>query len=367
MTRIFNLFSTHAKTFAVLAVLLGTFTFTVPTYAAVSIPSTTPDFTIDTTACLEVYNFAQKVADIKAGLTTTKPYDSKGCVREPNLYTNGVLNKATYCNFSIAVDVNLNPQQAFCNLNIPVVGISSQNLNVYDANGNVTQAVASVNRASDKDLKQIFTDNYRCRIYPSLGSNCLNGTGIPRWFSTGVDKLLTNPDGSYQYLGGKCQISNGNISVRTSINGLPTYNPADYGFDVNNPTTTCAYPGSSTVQDRSLRAYQFVYVVQYPTADQCKTLFGYTDSNVSDCLAYFRNTYGKALTGNGGANTNMFVYTSTYYASWDDGGAAAANADGSKIISFNFLSWENPDVVRARANATDAISRSYDGYSTYVF
>jgi hypothetical protein len=368
MTKFFNQISNQLKTLAVFVALVSTFALSTPAYAATTVPSQTPDFKIDMTVCLEVYNFATKVADIAKGLTTTKPYDDKGCVRQPDLFINGAQQKAKYCDFTIAVDANKNPKQDFCNLNIPVVGIKSQNLNVYNADGSLKVTEASVDRTNNKDLKQIFTDNYRCRIYKSFGSNCLNGVGIPRWFSTGVDQSITNPDGSIKYLGGRCKIdSTGNISVRTAINGVPGYNPSDYNIDVNNPNVACAFPGSPTVQDRSLRAYQFVYVVKYPTAAECKTLFGYVDANVNECLSFFRNKYGKALTGNGDANTNMFVHTHTFYASWDDGAASAATDNGSKIISFNFLGWENPDVFRARANESDAISRSYDGYSTYVF
>ncbi|MEM1312408.1 MAG: hypothetical protein AAGF07_03005 [Patescibacteria group bacterium] len=367
MTKFLNQLSNQLKALAIFVALASIFTFSVPAHAATTIPSESPDFKIDLTACLEIYNFATKVADIANGLTTTKPYDDKGCVRQPDLFVNGVQQKSNYCDFEIAVDSNKNPRQDFCNLDMPVVGIQSQNLNVYNVDGTIKTSEASVDRSSDRDLNDIFTDNYKCRIYKSLGSNCLNGEGIPRWFSTGEDKLLTNTDGSLKYLGGRCSIENGNISVRTSINGLDTYDPADYNIDVNDPINACAFPGSNTVQDRSLRAYQFVYVVKYPTTDECKTLFGYVDANVSECLTFFRDKYGKALTGNGSADSSMFVHTHTFYASWDDGAASAATADGSKIISFNFLGWENPDVFRARANATDAISRSYDGYSTYVF
>ncbi len=380
--------------------LLG---FSIPSYAATTIPSQSQDFSMSMIACMEVFNFGQKVADLAAGNSNTKPYDKKGCVSQDKLFVNGAAQKNNYCNFDTIYTNTGNTKQDFCSLNLPLMGVTNQNVSTYNEDASVKQAVASVNRAENVKLDKIFTDEYKCRIYPSYGSNCLQGQGVPRWFSTGVDKLIDLGNNKYTYLGGNCDIQNGQISVRSSLNGLDTYKPSDYGIDVNNPSKECKFQNNATVEERSIHAFQYIYVIKYPTRDECKTWFGFNDSNVDQCMSFFRTKYGGQLAGNNNANTNMFIHTHTFYASWDDGYRSTAcvyratvngvrvgdlyerngskmvrngnpvecslgaNDGDYKIISFNFLDWENPDIGGPRANDPNGVVRTYDGYSTYAF
>jgi len=320
--------------------------------AITTIPSASSPFGIDLTACRLSFDWVQYVADQRAGLTSSSPFVDQGCVTQLGLYQNGALQKTTYSSFTTGTPAT---KAAFGN--DQVVAISSQNLNAYNPDGSLKATKTSQNRTNNTDLTQIFSANYKNRIYPGGGPK----TGIPKFFSTGTNTFSTDSQGQI-YDGGWCKIENGLISVRTNWAGTPI-NPALYGKNVNDPSTACAMQGKTTVEDRNLKAYQYLFEIKYPTNQECKDWFGFNDGNVAQCQTFFKNRYGGSLNGNT-TTGNRILAVYTFYATWDDGGAPVKN--GNAITSFNFLGWENPDVNGPRKTDSDSFVRNYDGFSTYV-
>lgn len=375
---------------------------------------------INILSCVEVFNWEKYVADQRNNITNSNPYDKQGCLRQENLAVNGTKNvtkdaqgNITSVNYSVSqTSVRANRYRDFNGNNnttakaalgdAPVLGIfpngnfSAQALSTYNINGSVAQAATGSDRTQLGNIGSIYTAEELNRLY-APGTN---RTGAPRIVFTGRDRLV---NGSYD--GGTCTAANGKMTPRSRLlvgtSDEVRANPSVFG-DPSNPIVTCrwTYPdGRKTdmVIDQNMEIYQFVYVINYPTAQQCQTLFDIPPSQYeANCLQYFRDRLGKNLAGR--ADGSKFIYTLTYYGMFADSAfrcqtVAQTNCDEAPRWGPNG-NWKNPDINGPRRNysttATEqelrafygagynnlslqqlqnsynGLVRSLDGYSVYV-
>jgi hypothetical protein len=311
-----------------------------------SIPSSSPTFGIDMTACRSTFDWNTFIADQRAGRTNTNPYIDQGCVSQKGVNaTSGV----TYASFSVG---QASTKAAFGS--DPVLGVfpngnfPAQSLNTYNASGQVVASRPAVDRAQASGLSSTFTAAQLNEIFSTGGAR----TGMPRIFSTGPD-TYTTVNGRQVYQGGWCQVQNGQISVRTTRAGAP-FDPSLYGRNPADPTSACARTVNGTklpaVEDRNLQVYQFVYEFVYPTTQQCADWFGV---DAETCNQFFQNRYGRDLAGDTNTNSGRrIISTYTFYGSFDD-------------KYSKWVGWHNPDVNGPRLQSADGFVRGYDGYSVY--
>ncbi len=312
--------------------------------AQTTVPSSTPTYGIDLTACRYTFDWDQYIADQRANRTASNPYTSQGCVRQNGLNTT---NGSKYSDFEVGQP---NTKQAFGD--DPVLGIfpnngfAAQSINTYNTDGSVDGSKAVANRALVSNLGSIFTTDQLSQIYSTGGAQ----TGAPRIFSTGPDQYYTNSQDQRVYQGGWCKVENGNIVVRTTRDGN-SFDASLYGRNPNDPSTSCARTVNGNrlpaVEDRNIQAYQFLYEFKYPTAAQCNDFFNVDETT---CKTFFEGRYGGDLAGK--TEGNRIISTYTYYGTFDD-------------AYSQWVGWVNPDINSPRKNAADAFLRGYDGFSVY--
>lgn len=313
-----------------------------------SIPSASTEFGLSITACRYTFDWDTYITDQQAGRTTSNPYIDQGCVSEEDITTG--FDGLKYSDLSVGQAAT---KTAFGDDVIVGVydngGFQAQSLDTYNANGSVDQSKAQADRSKAAGLDSIFTNEQLSTIFSTGGDR----TAMPRVFSTGPDEYRTLANGTRVYRGGRCAIENGRIFVRTERDG-EAFNPSLYGVDAEDPMSSCARKVNGerldSVEDESLKVYQFVYEFNFPNAEQCEQLVPGIDENT--CLNFFRNRYGRDLAGNG-ASGSRTLSTYTYYGSFDD-------------QYSQWVGWVNPDIDGPRAQSDDGFIRAYDGYSVYV-
>jgi hypothetical protein len=318
-------------------------------FNAATTPSASTKYGLQITACRYTFDWTTYLADQKAGRTNSNPYIDQGCVATDNAVPATGYDNLTYANFA---NGQASTKTAF--KNDPVVGIYSnkgfaaQSLNTYNFDATAKNSKAIAERDEAAGLPSIFTEAQLKEIYTTGGSR----TAAPRIFSTGPDEFKTTSTGSKVYRGGRCEVKNGNISVRTKRAG-EAYNPTLDGIDPADPFKACARlvngERKASVEDQMYKVYQFVYEFTYPTAEQCQTNFGVDGAT---CLTFFRNRYGRDLAGAKGNTGNRTLSVYTYYGTFND-------------AYTKFVGWTNPDISGPRATAEDGFVRAYDGYSVY--
>lgn len=315
-----------------------------------TVSSASAEFGTQITACRYTFDWDTYIADRDAGRTNSNPYIDQGCVAMDKAVP-ASYEGLKYSDFAVG---QASTKQAFGD--DLVVGIhqngdfAAQSLNTYNEDGSVKDSKPTFNRADDaSSLTSIFTTQQLDTIYSSGGDR----TSIPRVFSTGPDAYRELADGSRVYRGGRCEINNGNISVRTQRAG-EDFNPSLYGIDASDPATSCARKVNgerlASVEDELLKVYQFVYEFKYPSAEQCTQLVAGIDATT--CLNFFRARYGRDLAGNG-TSGNRTLSTYTYYGSFDD-------------QYSQWVGWVNPDIAGPRSTADEGFLKAYDGYSVYA-
>jgi len=343
--------------------------------ATTTLPSASSPFGIDLTACRYSFKWEKEnvndtngyIEDAQANLLPSNPWKDQGCVTQPNLYTNGVLNKSKYADFASANNSTI--KAAFGDFTVK--GLSEQNLDTYSDTGAVIQNAPSYNRTAASGLSSVFNTEYLKGVYASYPvGQTPTSNYIPRIFWTGVDEFKM-VGGNEIYYGGPCKIVNGVITVRTNYAGrglgsvvFNDKNGVKVVIDATNPNKTCAraFDGDTAVINANLKAYQFIYERSYPTTAQCVKLANIFNYGAEGCDAYYRRILGQRLNG---TTTGTKVYAiSTYYATYDDGGAAFIN--GNALTSFSWKGWVKADVAGPRQADTRPSVKAHDSYSTYV-
>ena len=371
------------------------------------LPSSSAKFGTDITSCRATFDWVTYIADQRAGRTQSNPYIDQGCVTQfsatvdenaNNILDTGDIKASNYANFAVGA---ASVKTAFGT--DPVLGIfpttvgaktyPSQMVNTFTTAGAVAGSKTATNRAVKAGLTNTLTSGQLSELFSTSGGSA-SSSNIPRIFSTGPDTYnyfqnksnstqqivslsacLTNGSYSFtlcsrvaqplancttnstfdsskcsrEYQGGWCSISGGNIVVRETRAGV-AFNPSNYGKDVANPSTACARPGKTAVEEQNLSVYQFVYEFKYPTNAQCADYFGV---DAATCRTFYQKAYGQDLAGDTDVNTGsriLSVYT--FYGSIDD-------------LYSKFVGWVNPDVNGPRATSTDGFIRTYDGFSVY--
>jgi hypothetical protein len=327
--------------------------------------SSTPIYYLNFTACLQEFNWAKYVADLRNG-TPSNPYVDKGCVSQSNVTTNGTRtitkngNNVTGVTYNIG-NIQINQDQykkfgigstatktAFGEL--PVLGVfpngnqPAQNLSSFNADGSVNTAKTPVNRADVANLGTVFSTADLNKIYSTGGAR----TGLPRSPFTGPEKFITQ-NGQSVFQGGFCKAENGKIVIRNKFEGLNEQGqnlsfpitPADFGLNANAPITACAWPDqqiykdaglfdNGVVKDNGLFVYQYLFKVPFPANNaECNSLFPGAFNNFESCIQWFRDRYSKLFTGQ--ATGNALYYTYTYFGAYDD-------------KYSQFVGWTNPDL-----------------------
>lgn len=417
------------KTFAIVSlVALSTFSFngiaqnnpggigaTVPLTVNVTPESAsdslaTPIYGVNVTACLEVFNWENFAADTRNGITNSNPYDSKGCVSQTNVTVNGTrsvvknnIGQITDVNYTVGptqivktkykdFDGTSGPnsqvaKDAFGEMPLvgvfPNSGFNGQAIDTYTITGQLVTNGGNFNRGELAGLNTIYTDAELNLLYNPQTAR----TGAPRLISTGPDNYTGE-----NYNGGTCRAEGGVMRVRTSVlDGTPDQTPLseDQTGSVSTPITSCKLQfadgtDSETVIDQSMLVYQYVYVINYPTVQQCQQLFNIVPQNYqSVCLKFYKDRLGKVYAGNN--DGSKVVYTYTFYSMFSDANTVPTRfgPDGG---------WKNPDINGPRktytSNATAAQLNAYyprsnlteaqkrgafegyirqaDGYSIYV-
>jgi hypothetical protein len=343
LLRFLNVINTTKILVFGLFVILGF--FSINAFAATTIPSSSPSFGLDMTACRYTFDWTTYIADQQAGRTASNPYVSQGCVRQTGLNT---VAGAKYADFAVG---QANTKTAFGS--DVVVGVfpntnqPAQSLNTYKDDNTVLVNKEAKDRSKVENLSTIFTPAQLTEIYSTGG----NKTGMPRIFSTGPDSYRTAADGKRVYQGGWCKVENGQISVRTTRDGA-SFDPSQYGRSTGDAAGSCARTVNgqklSTVEDRNLQVYQFVYEFKYPTDGQCNEFF---KVDPATCKTFFQNRYGGDLAGK--ASGDRILSTYTYYGSFND-------------IYNKYVGWVNPDIAGPRKDSSDTFLRGYDGFSVYA-
>jgi hypothetical protein len=350
------------------------------TPASASDSSTTPLYGVNLTSCLEVFNWQQYLNDLANNITNSNPYDKFDCVREESLVVNGTrtvtqnagavtsveysvstptVSNAMYKDFTVGQTTTRNEFG-----DLPVLGIfpnqgnPAQALSTYEIDGTLMQSESSVDRSIQTGLDSIFNTQKQNLIYTTGGTR----EGMPRTPYTGQE-IFDNND---NWLGGMCTVENGKMVPRTKTNNPITYQgrnfgAEDYGFNIDDPITTCAWPNTAATvaadvydpegvaKDNLLEVYQFVYKIPYP-ADftECNTLFPSAFNDYNSCISWFRERYSQPFTGQ--ATGDALYYTYTFYGAWND-------------VYTQWVGWENPDIDKARANFnTNASLAQLRGY-----
>jgi hypothetical protein len=342
------------KLFTVLGVIGLIATSAMPAQAASAISANSPEFDMKLTSCLSQFDWQAYVDAQRAGLQNSSTWKDIGCASDANFIDNGQVKKTAYNQFEVG------PAAKNALGDLPVLDIfangafAAQSLNTYNENGTVKTTAPVFNRTNAAALGNIFTTEQLGQMYSNGGEK----TGAPRVFSTGKD-VYNQTQSPRVYQGGWCKIENGQIKVRTQRAGT-AFNPADYGRSVDNAESSCARTVNgnklNAVEDMKFEAYQFIFEITYPNAAQCADWFGIpVEQYEANCLTFFRNKYGKNLTGNSTTGNKVYA-TYTYY------GAFSQPIDGN----YNWVGWHNPNIGGPRATATDTFVKSYDGFSTYV-
>ncbi|MEI6728297.1 MAG: hypothetical protein WCK98_01515 [bacterium] len=361
------------------------------TPAAAADSASNPIFGLDMTACLEVFDWAKKMADLNRGIAESNPYIKKDCVSQKNIASNGTRTvtknesgQPTAVNYTVGAttvrkslynqfDVGSSATKTELG-NLPVLGvfpgsnITAQALNSYDIDGTLKTTVANANRADLASLGSIYTPAQINSIYKTGGAR----TGMPRIPFTGDEKFLTEAGtGDPIYQGGYCKTVGGKITIRNVWAGPNEagqqlsypINIADYGYSPNSPIATCNWPNETVfqnakltdpdglVKEQNLDVYQYIYKIPYPKdIGECNSLFPNVFGTYANCLSWFQNRYSLPFTG--AATGNALYFTYTYYGVWDD-------------IYTNWIGYTNPDINKARStftsNATLAQLRNYYG------
>ena len=383
-----------------------------PTTAADSL--ITPTWGMNVKTCLEIFNWETYAAEKAAG-RSANPYDKKGCLTQKNLVTNSAnpdsvndadgkavitknaAGKITAVNYNVGAirikDLDNNPAtppmyKAFQNTdnaetkaafgNMPVLGIfpnagnAAQGLNTYEPNGTLATNGSNVDRSKldvPATLRSIYSEAELARIYGSGSAR----TGAPRLIFTGPDKLNSNPS---LYDGGTCypgttRTDLGKMKVRTKIlngtAGETSVAPESFG-DPANPIVACHWrfkdgTKSEIVLDRNLEVRQFVFVINYPNQAQCTAIWNIPADQYAYCQKFFRDRYGKVLTGKG--DGDKLVYTYTYYGMWSDASNICQTV-GTTLVpdcspSYRWNSNTNfvdPDLTGPRANFTTSATEA---------
>jgi len=335
----------------------------------------TPIYTTNATVCLEEFNWEKFAADLRNNTPNSNPYDSKGCVQQDRLTSNGsrnivtnAANRVTAVNYTVGNNVvnklkykdfttgTATTKAAFGEL--PVLGIfpnpangapKAQSIGTYTITGQQVNAGTNANRGELAGLGSIYTAPELNSLY---GANTAR-TGAPRLVFTGPDTLNTSVSPA-TYNGGNCKAnsSTGKMQVRTKfLEGTPSEVNATESITGSRatPITSCKFifPGgtdSQVVLDQSMQIYQFVYVINYPTVQQCQTLFNIFPQNyVVSCLNFYKDRLGKVFAGS--STGDKVVYTFTYYGMFSD----------ANTIPFRFGpngAWKNPDINGPRKTYT---------------
>jgi hypothetical protein len=351
-----------------------------------------PIFGLDMTACLEVFDWAKKMADLGAGIAESNPYIRKDCVSQKNIASNGTRTvtknasgQPTAVNYTVGASTPRKTQYNQFDVgsaatkaelgNLPVLGvfpsgnISAQALNTYEIDGSTKTNVANSNRADLASLGSIYTPAQINSIYKTGGAR----TGMPRIPNTGPETFDTDPaTGDPIFNGGYCKTVNGKITVRNVWAGPNaagqqlSYNidlANDFNLNPNSPITTCNWPNEAVyqnakltdpdglVKEQNLDVYQYIYKIPFPKdIGECNAWFPGVFNTYANCLSWFQNRYSLPLTG--AATGNAIYYTYTYYGVWDD-------------IYTNWIGYTNPDINKARStftsSATLAQLRNYYG------
>lgn len=363
--------------------------------AASSTPSASSSYNVDVFACRFTFDWATYIVDQKAGRRTSNPYTDQGCVNDYLVYQNGVQRVKKYKDFAVGT-----PQSKSNFGDDEVLGVTSQNLDLFQMEAKDSAPVklattTSIDYTKPDSIVKTFNTEELANIYKSNPNGPKNY--IPRFFRTGVDEFRV-VNGDEIYYGGPCYIENGVIKVRTNYAGRGL-NSVDFGYaiDQNNAETACARRdfNKTSVEDMSLRTYQFIYERVYPTTDQCKELNLIFNYGAEGCVKFYQRTLGGKL--NGKTDGSRFLAVYTYKGTFDDGGRSFVGTDG-RVNMFNWVKWKVPELNGARKQAkvkadsslvqdndpkcTNAskifdtakcdylatgVIRGYDGFSTYVF
>ncbi len=273
-----------------------------------SIPSKSGKFGVDVYSCIT-----------KIGLDNNPSWDADGeCVFQSNWLQNGSIQKTKYQDFETikripagrtADDVRAD----FANMP-EVVGITSQNLNIYNPQTHQpTNTGTSINYVSDEEFSDIFTPEQKCNFYVSLGSACSKGIGVPRSFNVGL-----------------CTVENGRIQPRNNQRGL-----SDNGlFDYCGKYPIVSGKIADKVQDSNLQVYQFIFLMEMPT----------TQLSFDRGYAYLAD---QPL-----VNVKNVALVYTYFAMIDDGGDSRICVDGNYYDAHGNKIDSYIDVGGARVNIT---------------
>lgn len=406
----------------------------------------TPNYYMNVKTCVELFNWEQYAADIKANKEFTAPYTKQGCLRHENFAANGsktvtkdAADNISSVNYTMGAmkintplykDFNGNVNQTAKDLlgNLPVLGITpnsnftAQSTTAYDLGGRVAGQKANCDRVQLESMLQnqcIWSNDELNLIYGPQTAR----TGAPRIVQTGVDEIVLNPDtGKKTHNGGPCFTENGKMVVRSKIgvgtveerNAAGTYptnnatSPLDScrfnfkGATGNSLSVNCGTeplrPGTTKTYmaiDQGICANQFLYIIDIPSKEQCKTLWDipFVDYDV-DCKQFWQKRLGGLHNNN--ATGNRFIAVYTYYGMFADSTFKCQKIGQTNCsTSYRFSSdgeWRNPDKNGPRKNfATTAtkeqlqdflqrtdltfdqlkiqlngIVQSYDGASTYV-
>lgn len=341
----------------------------------------TPYYGVDLTVCVQEFDWVDYIAKKKAGQANVNGYKPVGCLRQENFSSNGkrIINKnasgkivsvnytneqtapkTKYREFNTASGNAVDKAKAVVG-ELPVLGIfdnagqKGQATGTFQYDGTVDKSVISVDRTKIESLNNIYTDSELSKLY---GANTQR-TGAPRIVFTGPDKLTKINNQDY-YAGGTCSVNptTGKMEVRREIlKGTSDETEVGPGWDEyypdpSNPIVGCRwhYPDgtkSEIVLDQNMQIYQFLFVMKYPTAAQCKEFFNIPESQYENrCLQHYRNTYNPLTGKNTG---NQVVHTYTYYGMWSDSNTYPYRwgVDGG---------WKNPDINSPRKTYSANIS-----------
>lgn len=385
----------------------------------------TPYFYVNVTSCVETFNWEMYVADVNSGIKETAPYNKKGCIRQENFASNGTktvtkdandnitavnyTTGATKINVPLYKDFNGNSNTTAKAVlgDLPVIGITNnggqlaQNLSAYDING-TSQTKPNCDRVNLNTVTSdgcIWSETELSQIYSTQTAR----TGAPRIVDTGVDQIYRNSAGKLTYDGGPCYTQNGQMVKRSKIDvggerersaisvfpGLDTKTTAvgcDFrytggeNFDrisINCGTEDLKNGTNRTymVIDQGMCAYQFLYVIDLPTATQCKTLWGISETDYEqDCLNFWRKRFQKLH--NNTMEGNRFIFAKTYYGMFADSSfkcqtVGQTNCNTSYKFSHNG-EWKNPDINGPRSNFSTSATREEllayfgEGYNAYT-